>query len=120
MGQEMQLFEGKSYSLDHLRGMELDETTKALMGGGSQGKRISIRGSVFRMIVDGKEIAKNDNRSMNLVIVAAETNVSRKFYGSEYTEGDSNKPTCFSHDGRKPSDESEEKQSKLCATCPKM
>ena len=50
----------------HLRNLELDETTKALMGGsGSTGKRISIRGGVFRMMVNGEEIAKNENRSMN-------------------------------------------------------
>ncbi len=40
----------------HLRNLELDATTKALMGGGGTGKRISIRGGVFRMIVGGKEV----------------------------------------------------------------
>ena len=46
----------------HLQG-QLDETTKALMGssgGGTSIKRISIRGSVFRMLDGGKEIAKNE------------------------------------------------------------
>ena len=60
----------------HLRNLELDETTKSLMGGGSGGKRISIRGGVFRMMVDGKEIAQNEDRAMNIVIVAANPNVS--------------------------------------------
>ena len=51
----------------HLRNLQLDETTKALMGGSSStGKRISIRGGVFRMIVDGKEVAQNEDRSMNI------------------------------------------------------
>lgn len=39
----------------HLKGIGLDEATKKLMGktaGGS--KRISIKGSVFRMIVNGE------------------------------------------------------------------
>ena len=55
---EMTLFAKGGNNLPaHLRNLELDETTKALMGGnGASGKRISIRGGVFRMIVDGKEI----------------------------------------------------------------
>ena len=61
----------------HLRNLQLDATTKSLMGGSSGGasKRISIRGGVFRMLVDGKEIAQNEDRAMNIVIVAA-TNLS--------------------------------------------
>lgn len=102
----------------HLRNLELDETTKALMGGGAGGKRISIRGGVFRMMVDGKEVAQNEDRAMNIVIVAANANVSRTFYEGTYQEGQSIAPTCWSNDGIAPDSKSDNPQSDKCATCP--
>lgn len=112
----IELFEGGVPA--YLKSMELDDTTKALMGGGASGKRISIRGSVFRMIVDGKEVAKNDSRSMNMVFIAAAPNVARQWFEHEYVEGETTAPTCFSHDGKIPDPSSEKVQSKTCATCP--
>ena len=47
----------------YLRNRELDDITKALMGGSSQsGKRVSIKGGVWRLMVNGKEVAKNEDR----------------------------------------------------------
>lgn len=103
----------------HLRNLELDETTKALMGGnGASGKRISIRGGVFRMIVDGKEVAQNEDRSMNIVIVASNANVSRSFYAGDYEEGKNIAPDCWSNDGISPDAKVEEPQASKCASCP--
>ena len=102
----------------HLRNLQLDETTKALMGGGSGGKRISIRGNVFRMMVDGKEVAQNEDRAMNIVIVAANPNVSRSYYEGTYQEGQSTAPTCWSNDGITPDKRANNVQSDKCATCP--
>ena len=43
----------------HLQSLELDDTTKALMGSGGGGSiRISIEGGVWRLLVNGKEIAQ--------------------------------------------------------------
>lgn len=103
----------------HLRSLELDETTKALMGGnGASGKRISIRGGVFRMIVDGKEVAQNEDRAMNIVIVAANPNVSRSFYAGDYEEGKNISPDCWSSDGIAPDTKVSEPQASKCASCP--
>ena len=103
----------------HLRNAELDETTKALMGGsGGSYKRISIKGSVFRMIINGKEITKNEDRAMNVVIVAAAPKNSRTFYDKVYTEGEALRPTCSSADGVTPDANIEKPQSSACATCP--
>lgn len=103
----------------HLRNLELDETTKALMGGsGTAGKRISIRGGVFRMLVDGKEVAQNEDRAMNVVIVAANKSVSRSFYAGDYEEGKNISPDCWSHDGVSPDVKVEEPQASKCANCP--
>jgi len=112
---ELALFKGNLPS--YLRTMQMDSTTKALMGG-SQAKRISIRGSVFRMIVVGQEIAKSDERYMQVVVAAAAPSHSRTFYAGVYEEGEKVLPACFSNDGIKPDAESEKPQAKNCASCP--
>jgi hypothetical protein len=107
----------------HLRG-GVDETTKALMGsgGGNTGpsiKRISIKGSVFRMVVEGKEVAKNEERAMNVVVVGAAPYNSRTFYKGTFQEGQAvGAPDCFSDNGITPSDRSTNKQSETCKNCP--
>lgn len=120
MANELSLLNGNLPA--HLRG-ELDETTKALMGGSTGGgtnvKRISIKGSVFRMMVDGKEVAKNEDRAMNVIIVGAAQYNSRHYYEGTFTEGQAGKlPDCFSDDGIKPSARATSKQCETCKDCP--
>ena len=106
----------------YLKELELDSTTKALMGGDGGGgiKRISIKGGVWRMMVNGKEIAQNEERSMNVVIVAAAEKVSRTFYLKQYTEGgEAVAPDCWSADGEVPDAKAKAPQSKRCVDCPK-
>jgi hypothetical protein len=85
--------------------------------GGGSGKRISIKGGVFRMIVDGKEIAQNEDRAMPIVIVAANPHVSRSYYAETYVEGQVLAPSCWSNDGVSPDSKVSEPQSGKCATC---
>ena len=104
----------------HLQG-QLDDTTKSLMGGsgGSSIKRISIRGSVFRMLDGGKQIAQNDERAMNIIIVAAAPYNSRSFYTKTFSESSAGLlPDCFSDDGITPNPRSENKQCATCKDCP--
>lgn len=101
-----------------LRGVELDETTKALAGGGG-GKRISIKGGVFRMIANGEEVATNEDRAMNIVIVKASPTVSRTYYEGQYREGETIGPVCWSADGVRPAAEAPKKQCATCQGCPK-
>jgi hypothetical protein len=117
---EMTLFSKAGNSLPaHLQNLQLDETTKALMGGSSTGgRRISIRGNVFRMMVDGKEIAQNEDRAMNIIVAAANPNVSRTFYEGTYQEGQSTAPSCWSNDGVAPDIKSDSPQASKCASCP--
>ncbi len=102
----------------HLRTLELDDTTKSLMGGGGGVKRISIKGGVFRMIVSGEEVARNEDRAMNVVIVAAAPKVSRKFYEGVYEEGSKAGPKCWSADGDRPDTSVKNPQAATCAGCP--
>jgi len=103
----------------YLKDLQLDATTKALMGGGGgESKRISIKGGVWRMMVNGKEIAKNEERSMNVVIVAAAEKVSRTFYAKQYSEGgEVTAPDCWSADGEMPDAKVANPQSKRCIDC---
>jgi len=117
---EMTLFSKGGNTLPaHLKNLQLDATTKALMGGsgGTGGKRISIRGNVFRMMVDGKEIAQNEDRAMNIIIAAANANVSRNYYAGTYQEGQAMAPTCWSNDGVTPDIKAEQPQASKCASC---
>ena len=72
---ELTLFKSGASLPDYLRS-DPDEFTKRLAGG-STGKTISIKGGVWRMIVGGEEIAKNEDRAMNLVVVNAAPAVAR-------------------------------------------
>jgi hypothetical protein len=120
MANELSMLKGNLPA--HLRG-GVDETTKALMGGvastGPSIKRISIKGSVFRMMVEGKEVAKNEDRSMNIVIVGAAQYNSRSFYEATFTEGQTVKmPDFFSDNGINPSTKSTSPQAPACKDCP--
>jgi hypothetical protein len=103
----------------HLKSLELDETTKALMGGGGGGvKRISIEGGVWRLMVNGKEIAQKEERNLNVVIVAASSKVSRTYYEGVYKKGVTSTPDCWSANGDVPDASAKNPQAKSCATCP--
>jgi hypothetical protein len=106
---------------DYLKTLQVDNTTKALMGGGSssQSKRISIRGSVWRLMINGKEVTHNEDRHLNVVIVAAAEKVSRTFYAQQYQEGgEVVAPDCWSANGEVPDAKAASPQSKRCVDCP--
>ena len=109
----------------HLRNLGTDEATKALAGNkatkaaGSSMKRISIKAGVFRMIVDGKEVAQNEDRAMPIIIAAAAANDSRTFYGKPFVEGQAvSAPDCWSNDGKTPDIKAENPQATRCLDCP--
>ena len=101
---------------DYIRADDDDFTRK--MAGNPTGKSISIEGGVWRMIVGGEEIAKNEDRAMNFVVVNGSPNVSRVFYTGTYVKGQASAPACFSADGKAPDPTALEPQSSACATCP--
>ena len=103
----------------HLKALEMDDTTKALMGGSSGGgKRISIDGSVWRLLINGKEVAQKEERNLNVVIVAASSKVSRTYYEGTYKKGQATAPNCWSADGDHPDKSVKEPQASACANCP--
>jgi len=98
---------------------ELSALAKSLTGGtGGGSKRISIKGGVFRLVADGKEITSIDDRHLDVVIVNAAPKISRTFYAGQYVEGETKGPDCWSADGDKPDASIEEPQAHDCASCP--
>jgi len=101
------------------RNNELSETAKALTGGsGSNTKRISIKGGVFRLVAGGKEIASIEERHLDVVIVRAAPKVSRIFYAGAYDADKIVRPDCWSNDGEKPDASVKEAQNSTCMGCP--
>ena len=97
----------------------LNDLTKSLAGkAAGGGKRISIRGGVFRKIVGGEEVGKITSRELNVIIVNAARGVSRIYYAGKYDPNAIVPPTCVSNDGVHPDTKDEGKQSDSCASCP--
>jgi len=97
---------------------ELSAIAKALAGGGASGKRLSVKGCVFRLMVDGKEVTSIEDRNLDVVIVNAAPKVSRVFYAGTYVDGATAPPVCWSKAGDTPDSEVKNPQSASCSTCP--
>ena len=101
------------------RNNELSDTARALTGGmGTPQKRISIKGGVFRLLANGKEIGAIDERHLDVVIVRAAPKISRVFYMSKYDAENPAAPDCWSNDGERPDPSAENKQNLTCLGCP--
>jgi hypothetical protein len=111
------LFQNSNQLPAHLLRGELSETTKSLMGGGSN-KRISIEGGAFRMLVGGQEVSVIDDRFLNIIVVRAADHNSRTFYEGTYVKGAKAKPSCWSDDSVTPHEDVKAPQSAKCQTCP--
>lgn len=88
-------------------------------GSGTSFKRISVRGSRFR-IRDGKDETILPDNILRAVIVGASPSITKLFY-KKYdpkAEGEDNKPDCFSNDGIRPDKNAADPQAQQCATCP--
>jgi hypothetical protein len=116
----MTIFQGSNLP-SYLKGIELDATTKNLAGNGGGGgsKRISIKGGVFRMLVNGEELMVNEERAMNVVIVASSP-LGRTYYEGTYdSEAAPKGPTCWSPDNTKPAADVVDPQANTCMSCEK-
>lgn len=99
---------------------ELSDTAKALAGGvgGQTGKRISIKGGVFRLVHGGKEVASIEDRHLDVVLIKAAPKVSRIYFSKPFDSDSPAAPDCWSADGDKPSEDSANKQATRCTECP--
>lgn len=92
-----------------------------LTGSYSSNRRLSIRGGVFRKVVNGQEVGEVDARALSVVIVKSAP-VSRTYYAGAYTPGETSAPACWSSDTQtqKPADAvpEETRQASRCTDCP--
>ena len=100
---------------------QLEPETNLTGGEFSSISRLSIRGGVFRKVVNGKEIAELEDRKILTVVVKAAP-ISRMYFAGQYVAGESNPPTCWSTDtaGGRPAGEviASDRQSVACFDCP--
>ena len=102
----------------HLQNVKLDDFTKAFANSGGSVKRITLRGRVFRLIDGGKEIAKNTDPSMDVVIVNGSRTVQKSYYAAEYNPDETSVPDCWSSDGERPDADATDPQHSHCKECP--
>ena len=87
-----------------------------MQGGGFP--RITLRGSRFRPIIDGKEGQAAPGEYLDVIIVDWMVGVGRLFYEKGYEPNSSEPPTCFSDDGDKAHASSAARQHPTCRGCP--
>ena len=117
MTTDVQLF--KSGVPSYLKAQPLNAITKSLLGSGKTTKKISIRGNVFRLVVNGKEIATSEERSMKVVLVNVAPKVHRTFYAGMFNPNVKAGPDCWSADGERPDASIDSPQSDACHNCEK-
>ena len=117
---ELALFKGNALANSDLF-KSLQGINDNLAGGGSGGtnRRISLKGSKFREIVNGEQVNVSKDESMNIVVVDAAP-VSRTYYAGEYDPNKVVPPTCWSKDTQTPAAEvpEENRQAAKCIDCP--
>lgn len=85
---------------------------------------MSIRGAKWRIVEGGEESpiympgTKDLAPAIKVVLMRANQALSKTFYLGKYVEGSDTPPDCSSNDGIRPLDDSPNKQSDACATCP--
>ena len=114
---EVQVFKGNLPA--HLQHVKLDDFTKAFTSSGGSVKRISLRGRVFRLVDGGKEIAKNTDPHLDVIVVNGSTTVQKTFYKSDYNAEETSTPDCWSSDGERPDADVEDPQANNCKDCPR-
>ena len=100
------------------------ETMAEMTGGVTSGYPIiSYKGKVWRIRQNGEETMHLDDDgnampTIDVVLVQANPSLSKIFYDTQYEEGSTDAPRCFSNDGVKPDVSVVEPINALCATCP--
>lgn len=115
----MTLFGGGNPLVNSELFKSLQDMNKNLAGSGSGGKRLSIKGGKFRLMVDGEQVSVAKSSEINIVVVNAAT-VSRTYYEGTYDPNNTSAPSCWSADTRAPSPDvpAEQRKAARCADCP--
>ena len=94
---------------------------------GDRQANLSIKGKIFTITAEGEttQLMRNDEdgnlspvANLPVVILDYGAKMGRSYYATDYDPDQIKEPTCYSLDAVAPEDDSEEKQSDKCATCP--
>jgi hypothetical protein len=119
MSTELDIFSQQTNLVQQASARGIDDFTKSVNAASSTSKRISIRGGVFRLMVNGKELDQSDLRHMDVVIVNVSPAVHRTFYAAGYdAKTKASPPVCWSSDSTSPDASVTDPQARSCAECP--
>ena len=117
MTQDLDVFQNKPTQM--VKSNREDGFSHTISGSSSTSKRISIRNNLFRLIINGEEISKSNQRHLDVVIVNASPSVHRMFYAEAYRPGAKlSPPSCWSSNAQVPDKDVLEPQHKDCSDCP--
>jgi hypothetical protein len=118
MSQEVGLFGNNTPVVMSERHKALMEADEKLVGGGfGTTRRISLRGSKFREMVNGEQMKVSKSDQMNMVIIDFAP-VARTFYEGTYDPDNITAPVCWSGDTDAPDANATKPQATRCADCP--
>lgn len=121
----LSLFEGKVPAyLAKFAAANVSDLTANVGGGGFP--VMSIKGKTWTLVKSGdREVLMNPNdtdevaTSINVVVLKANSGLSKVWYAKSFVEGTDAKPDCFSHNGTAPDPSVEKPQATKCAICAK-
>ena len=102
----------------HLKNFRTDISKNFQLDGGGGRNRIGMKGSRFRLVVNGQEEAIVEESYLDVIIIDSAPKVQRIYFKDKYSPLTKALPTCFSTDGVTPSVDIQIPQSKTCAICP--
>lgn len=117
MANDLELFRDNPNLPDYIKNVKSNLADATFKGSGAT-KSISIKGGVWRLMNGKEQISKNENRSIEVVIVGMSESVGRTFYEGAYVEGKESSPICWSADGNTPDATSAKPQASNCDNCP--
>lgn len=86
---------------------------------------VSIKGKVFhikrgdeKILVSKPDTPDEPASSIEVIIVKTHPGVAKTYYSKGFTEGNADKPDCYSNDGVAPAQDAVSPQAKKCAICP--
>ena len=121
MTTDMTLFKNNPMVSSDLFKKFMDMTSSLAGGSSTTSRRISIKGSRFREMINGEQVRVNSSGSMNVVILA-NSPIGRTYFEGTYDSKAEKAapPTCWSQDSEKPAAEvpAAKRKSADCRTCP--